>query len=259
MPCPRRVAPVLAVMLGLLAGCDADSGGGPPPCRVARATCRFGLLSASCGPAGPEARFACEPTDGRCAWFSSECLPEGFEPSVCPASDVCCVDGYPFDASWREPIVSDTRVHDFLFSWGTAPWDDAREANVVVTVDPTLPGGPLAFSCTGAVPVPAGACDAAASLMTFSAVDVAFALAIRDARGDLSGWNLWIEIVGARARVCRVSWTDGVVFSCTGVPGPDCATSGTLVLSRDASAGAAGTHGHLEASLASGTSVSVTF
>lgn len=254
----RAVVFSLVAIVASLAGCEADSGSAAP-CRVARGECRFGLLSATCGADAASPTFACDPATGRCAWFTSECLAEGFEPSPCPASGVCCVDGYPFDATWREPVVSDTLVHDFLWAWGTTPWDDAREAAVTVTIDPALAAAPLAMTCTGAVPEPAGPCGPTAPLRTFTAADVPFALAIGDAGPTFGGWNLWIESVGERARVCRAPFTDGVAFTCTGVPGPDCAVSGTLVLSRDASAGTDGAHGRLDVSLASGASLVATF
>lgn len=257
MQTPRLAAVALAAFVASAVGCEASYA--TSRCRVARSACTFGLLSASCGADAAGPTFACDPTDGRCAWFSSECLAEGFEPSPCPASDVCCVDGYPYDATWREPVVSDTRVHDFLYSWGTAPWTDAREASVVVTVDATVAAGPLTMTCAGVPPLPLGPCDPSAMLRTQSASDVTFALGIADSRGGLSGGVLWIEMLGTRARVCRAPWADGVVFACTGLPGPDCAVSGTLVLSRDASAGTTGAHGHLDASLASGTSIAATF
>lgn len=119
----------LCLLLMAFAGCGpSNQCEGPVP---TIAQCRGGFAWADCGGTGVEPRFACDGLD--CVWFARGCVAQGYEASPCPADDLCCRDGAPFDGprtgTWRDFGVSAETG-----AWGTAPWDATRERNVSVIV-----------------------------------------------------------------------------------------------------------------------------
>lgn len=216
-----------------LAGCSLAADVAPPPrppdapvCAATGGSCTVGVFSGRCGPDTGEARFACEAASGRCAWFTSACIPDGFVASACPATDLCCLDGYPFDASWREPVAPDATVQAFLLAWGTTPWDDARALDVAVRVDPGLDAAPTALHCEGP------SCELTPSRSVLRLETTTFVVLFLG-NGGLGYVQLLVEVIGDRARVCQRYSQDGVVYRCESGAPPryPCASSGSLTLS----------------------------
>ena len=79
------------VDLGLEDRCDGA--------RPALADCVHGGAWAECGGTTGGPIFACA---GRCFWFEHGCVAEGFTATVCPADDLCCIDGYPYRSEWSD-------------------------------------------------------------------------------------------------------------------------------------------------------------
>lgn len=244
----------------LLSGCAPEvvdpcgSGGAPSLEECEQRT----TVSADCGGEGGPV-LACS-RRGECRWFAGACVAEGFEATPCAADDVCCLEGYPFDASWKDPTPEDSSVFDFLFGFGTSPWDVARATTLDVALDPSLAASTPTMACTEAAP--GGPCDE-----------------LRDARrgldgslvvwlsgpANLSGWHLWLEasrdVDGALvARTCRVPFVDGVFYACDYASEPECASSGQLELSAwpEDDASLASLALHLTASFPSGGSIDLT-
>lgn len=247
----------------ILAGCTAsvpeDACDGA---RLAIDDCTSGALWAECGGSATEPVFACRRVDGRCYWFEGGCAAADFEPSPCPADDLCCIGspfGYPFDDSWRHPDAPSTHVYDALKGWGVSPWDRARDRNVDVVIAPLAPAA-ASLECSGsALGAPCG--DSGSDLRVFRTQHGVFTLQVVTTRGSLGGWSLSVEVIRdedatLHARVCGIPFTDSVTFSC-GPLGPNCATSGTLELAAfpEDDAAAATARVHLVATLADGTTL----
>jgi hypothetical protein len=224
--------------------------------RPALEACVAGDLFADCGGTGAPVLGCTREQNFRCTWFTTGCAAAGYEPSPCPASDVCCIERWPF--------ARGTFVHPlyfFFYAFGTLPWDRTREMNVVLNVDAELPDAPDGYHCEGIEPITAGSSPCGQRRLD---ADVPIVPQVRRQREgtivvftlsaglDLSGWYPFIEIdtVAARARVCAYRYDDVGRFECPPFAAL-CASSGTLTLSALPSAAADwdSIHGHLDVQL----------
>lgn len=226
-------------------GCPGD----PPDL----ADCRLGATRAECPSTSADPHLACRRDDGACFWFHG-CVARGFVPTACPATDACCIDGYPYGEGWRESglpgAIGDSNVHSFLYGWGTSPW--TRERAVVGAADGPLAAGPPSIDCEGGeLGAPCGA-PPDRLRVTRTGDERWSVLRLASTEGTFGGWTLVVEIEdddarGAIARVCRVPFTDGVSYACHGMPGPTCATAAMVTVDRrDPSSVRASVHAELE-------------
>lgn len=228
-----RAGAALALLLTFCAGCSAapatgcGEGAGPPI-----DACDRGVGWADCGGSDAAPVLACSRESPGCFWFAGGCVARGFEASPCPASDVCCQDDYPFDASWRDATPEDAAVHDFLVGLGTEPWDATRSMVIEVSVDPAIDTDVPSMTCSDDALGAGGPCDGVERGTVALPGSVVVVLS---GAPNLSGWSLVIEarrgsdgVVSARA--CRYAFVDGVSYTC---PAGElrCADGGTLELS----------------------------
>jgi hypothetical protein len=220
----------------LAVGCGAF--GGADPCggaRPALAECESGLVWSDCGGSGADPRFACHGSD--CRWFANGCVAEGFEASSCPASDLCCHAGSPYEGA---PTGSerDLGVSSTTLGWGVEPWDAARERNLSVVVGPTSSATRPALTCAEASSLLEGsACQVApseihAGFLQQEGVTIAYV-----GRGPgYGGHTIMVEITHdqagtPRARVCSVPFQDASRGICEAGEQPrGCATSGSVTI-----------------------------
>lgn len=215
-----------ATRMTLELGPERDPCGGPPP---PLDECVRGHAWAECGAMlGDGPRLGCHAA--ACLWFAGGCIAEGFLPSLCTASDVCCIDDYPCadrgGSSFQGPA-------QLLEGWGDEPWDRARERTVDVTVAP-LAADTRHITCAPADPTAdRGPCRGMPGVQRISSGD-ALTLIARPSDVAILFWMLSVEVVrdpdgSLGARVCRVATTDVASARCIDRE-PPCATSGTLTI-----------------------------
>lgn len=186
-------------------------------------------ISADCGGEGGPV-LACS-RRGECRWFAGACIADDFEASPCPADDVCCLEDYPFDASWKHFTPEDASVFGFLLGFGTGTWDAARASTLNVSLDSSLAASTPTLSCTEVAP--GGPCGDVRDVRRVLDGSLVIWLS---GPNNLAGWKLWIEAIrdtdGALvARTCRVPFADGITYACDHLSDPECASSGLLELS----------------------------
>lgn len=245
---------------------SVDGGVSPPvscdgPAPESLEECEFvGDGFADCGGRG-EPRLAC---GHGCRWYLGGCVPRSETPSPCTVGDPCCVDGYPFplpaDVLDRGSLDAEIRQH------AGAVWSQTREANVAVTLDPTVePPSEVSVTCEGeCVPEGFSICRADREgsplvVMQGPLLDDTPGFQIRWGV-TFSGRFLAIEIVpgedGAlRARVLHTEYTDVLPTApaCpftsdprTTLNGAQAAEGGTLVLDRLPSPDSPIPHGRMQ-------------
>lgn len=226
----------LASIAILVVGCGAAEGG--DPCGGPRPTlgeCESGVVWSDCGGTASDPRFACRGAD--CRWFVHGCVADGFDVSPCPASDLCCRAGAPFEGP-PTGTERDFGVSATTLAWGTEPWDAARERNLAVVVGPTSAGTRPMVTCAQASSLlDASACQAAPSDVHsgFASQPGVTIVSVSPAPG-FGGHSITIEITRddagtPRARVCSVPFQDSANGLCQAGPlARGCATSGTVTI-----------------------------
>jgi hypothetical protein len=143
-----------SMFTAIVVGCGggdpiAEACGGERPSLDA---CTVGLFHADCGGDGAPT-FACSET-GQCRWFATRCVPSGHHASECTAGDLCCEvtdDGdWPFADGWTNPIgpFHEEMLADIATLADTTV-TPASPANLVLTLDPSVPAGTRTVTCTG--------------------------------------------------------------------------------------------------------------
>jgi hypothetical protein len=227
-----RTLSVLLVAAGL--GCapaepaDPCAGSAPP-----FEDCTSGLAWSDCGGGAADARFACRGAD--CRWFVHGCVAEGFEASSCPASDLCCHGGGPYEG----PVTGSQRdlgVAAQTLAWGTEPWDASRERNVAVRVGSTSADARPTVSCTASDLFETSACDAAPSEVrtTFLQRPGVTIASVGRAAG-FGGHAIDVEVTTdeaghPRASVCSVPFRDFSNGLCATDAPRGCAISGSVTI-----------------------------
>ncbi|MCC6877572.1 MAG: hypothetical protein IT378_24910 [Sandaracinaceae bacterium] len=234
-------------VLGLaVIGCHASGASmdasAPPVCdpilcaRPPIEDCVTGATFAECpGTSASDPILACRRSDHRCYWFTGGCTPAiGFEPSCCAASNYCCFNDYPFGDEWRNlDRAGNLEAFWFLYGWGTEPWTRGR-GPLLETRSEALPEMAPSIACTGPTPAPPPPCgESSDGLRVTSPEADDLVLQLSFVGPSLGSWSLYVEAWGEgglASRVCRVPSTDGISFSCRGMPGPSCATSGSTAI-----------------------------
>jgi hypothetical protein len=257
----RGTSTVLTGLFGVLVGCApaAELGSACDGARPAIDGCDTGLAWADCGGTAGEPLFACTSTTHECRWFAGGCVAQGYEASSCPAADLCCHEGGPYEPG---SIAHALDTSSFTLAWGTEPWDEVRERNVDVVLAP--PSGPRpSLACAGAVVRTGSPCAT-------DLADVGIYPRVSD-RGfvvyvvpppNLGGESYTVELEGtgtASARVCTLPFDDTGNTTCDGGRPRACATAGTLTVARvpTTDVDAAGLHLDLDAAFADGSTIAL--
>lgn len=219
--------------------------------------CYAGAYFADCGGGSPPA-FACDDR-GQCRWFVGGCVAQGYDASECGAADLCCRDGWPYD-DMDFDTERDLAIAAAVLGLGTSPWDRERAMVIPVTIEPGLEPAAPGFACSD-VPDGAGETPCGESQATLALPGT---LVVTLGSVGVWGWQLVLEVDLAaesrRARACTFAYAD-TPRACSQVEAPVCATAGTLVLNAVPMTEdeLADVHGQLEAQLADGTSIAVSF
>lgn len=221
---------VLALSVVQLA-CTAADGGEELDRPSDLADCFSGLFFADCGgEAAPV--FGCD-NEAACRWFVGGIAPMDHFVSDCPTQDLCCHQGFPFEAD--EPLFDEWDhfwIVDQLWAWGHDSWTIEREMNLTATIDP-IPEQSTSITCSreGQVVLTEGPCNQNVAVIELHDTLVAV-------YGDLSGagWYLVVEIdirepSDLKARACRSRYHDVRTATCREESAPSCATSGTVRMS----------------------------
>lgn len=204
--------------------------------------CRQGFFFADCGGSGPPV-LGCR-LSNECRWFVHGCVAEEYETSSCSPNRACCIPNdqrgraglWPFiePSFMTEPDFA-KQLSENLMAWGRTGWDVDSHLTIPVELEPRLvPSAPI-VRCTGTGRDP-GPCD-------MGLIDVAtpksnsLYFAFRTPSGSGS-WALTVEVLDGRdgqvvSRICRVPVpaVADAAGDCGANATPECATSGSLVLS----------------------------
>jgi hypothetical protein len=206
-----------------------------PGARPALDQCRNGFAFSDCDGRDAPA-WACSYA-GDCRWFVGGCVAAGYEPSTCPADQLGCQHGQPFD---RRELLGVPWVRDAndrtLAAWGRQAFRPERAFALPVALDAQLvPRDAPLLRCAG--PGPAGGPCWAAGLRVARPLEQAGILGVQLEASGPARWALSVEAYRQRdgqlrARVCRVAQQSGVLPGHAAPRAVDCATSGELRLNR---------------------------